>query len=72
MTDDLGRKQAERDLKRHEAVHPGCNERYWQGRAEYAEAAAAHFYHCQPCWPGEPCPEGWAYVVALGLTPDGK
>jgi DNA repair exonuclease SbcCD ATPase subunit len=32
-----------------------------------AEAAAAHFYRCPVCQPGEPCPEGWAYVVALGL-----
>lgn len=34
-----------------------------------AEAAATHFYHCRQCTEdGEPCPEGWAYVVALGLT----
>lgn len=40
MTDDLGQRQAERDLARHEATHPGCNERYWMERAE-AEIAEA-------------------------------
>lgn len=38
MTDEIGRKQAERDLARHEAGHPGCNEPYWMERAERAEA----------------------------------
>lgn len=37
-------------------------------RLERAELAAAHFYRCPVCGPSEPCPEGWAYVVALGLA----
>ena len=36
-------------------------------RAERAEQAVTHFYRCRQCKPGEPCPEGWAYVVALKL-----
>jgi hypothetical protein len=30
---------AERDLQKHEAQHPGCNERYWRERALSAEQA---------------------------------
>lgn len=41
MTDKLGQRQAERDLARHEATHPGCNERYWMERAEKAEDGIA-------------------------------
>lgn len=36
-------------------------------RLERAEAAAAHFYRCRQCATGPACPEGWAYIVALGL-----
>lgn len=75
MTDELGRRQAERDLKRHEAIHPSCNERYWIGRCEQMEArmvlleqAAAHFYTCSECGQdSDPCARGLEYTRALGL-----
>lgn len=37
------------------------------GRAERAEQAAAHFYHCRQCTEGSPCEEGERYARALGL-----
>lgn len=77
MTDKLGQKQAERDLTRHEATHPNCNERYWMTRCEQMEQrmvileqAAAHFFHCRECGEGgEPCEAGLGYARALGLVP---
>jgi succinate dehydrogenase/fumarate reductase-like Fe-S protein len=66
---DANERAADRAIAKHEAAHPGCNERYWYQRANRAEAAAAHFFHCRQCAnDSELCPEGHAFATALGLV----
>lgn len=55
-------------ISRHEAAHPGCNERYWYDRAMRAEQAAAHFFHCRECAEDGPCEEGKKHAGDLRLV----
>lgn len=66
----LARVREERDAARddNDRLRPAasCLNDVARARSQ-AEKAAAHFFTCPACRPGEPCPEGWAYIVALGL-----